>query len=272
MAVTRNLEPRKLLDYVGELQQELLKDDCYKPKCLKDLLSYITVGKDLSHEVIKEVTEEIKLNHTKNFALDKSGELTQNISSNFSLNDYGFNIILNKYLNNEPKLFFHGHATENAGGNQREQQNNTAHILRDFKYDTLGLTVLKEHVANVEHHRRYLSKYSGLMSFTKMEELILSSLQFDASYFKTLSLEQNVHNIETSDLISSNQFIVKSDIKRSQQFIANSLNKKDLEYLGNLKKPNGLPLLPTELVISDTFSTESHTFFNPSYIYSLQII
>ena len=209
----------------------ILKDDCYKPKCLKDLLSYITVGKDLSHEVIKGVTEEIKLNHTKNFALDKSGELTQNISSNFSLNDYGFNVILNKYLNDEPKLFFHGHATENAGGNQREQQNNTAHILRDFKYDTLGLTVLKEHVANVEHHRRYLSKYSGLMSFTKMEELILSSLQFDASYFKTLSLEQNVHNIETSDLISSNQFIVKSDIKRSQQFIANSLNKKDLELI-----------------------------------------
>lgn len=31
MAVTRNLEPRKLLDYVGELQQELLKDDCYIP-------------------------------------------------------------------------------------------------------------------------------------------------------------------------------------------------------------------------------------------------
>lgn len=31
MAVTKNLEPRKLLDYVGELQQELLKDDCYIP-------------------------------------------------------------------------------------------------------------------------------------------------------------------------------------------------------------------------------------------------
>lgn len=31
MAVTRNLEPGKLLDYVAELQQELLKDDCYIP-------------------------------------------------------------------------------------------------------------------------------------------------------------------------------------------------------------------------------------------------
>ena len=31
MAVKKNLEPRELLDYVGELQQELLKDDCYIP-------------------------------------------------------------------------------------------------------------------------------------------------------------------------------------------------------------------------------------------------
>ncbi|QRV22046.1 FAD-dependent oxidoreductase [Lacrimispora saccharolytica] len=31
MAGKRNLEPRELLDYVGELQQELLKDDCYIP-------------------------------------------------------------------------------------------------------------------------------------------------------------------------------------------------------------------------------------------------
>lgn len=31
MAVKRNLGPREILDYVGELQQELLKDDCYIP-------------------------------------------------------------------------------------------------------------------------------------------------------------------------------------------------------------------------------------------------
>jgi DNA-binding ferritin-like protein (Dps family) len=209
----------------------ILKNDTYKPKSLRVLLKEMTEGKEISHENLKNIMTEIKENHTYNVALNERKELTRNISSMFSLNDYGFKFNL---PSSQKEVFFHGHATENSGSKQFEQQSNTANTFRHFGLDTIGLTLLKSEVTRTDHHSTFLreAKLSHLINLTKTEEIVLSGLQFDASHIKALSQHvKKEDDLLNGDFLSSNHYIVKSDIVRSQKIIENSLGKNDLELL-----------------------------------------
>ncbi len=209
----------------------ILKNDSYKPETLRHLLKNLSEGVDFTNDKLKEIMLDIKENHTHNLALNEKKELARNISSTFSLNDYGFKT---KLPNSGRELFFHGHATENSGSKQFEQQANTANACRAFGLDTIGLTVLKEEVTRTDHHSTFIreAKLSHLVHLTKTEEVVLSGLQFDGSYVKNLATQvKKEEDLQSGDLLGSNHYIIKSDIARSQRVIRNNLGKNDLELL-----------------------------------------
>ena len=206
----------------------ILRNENYKPIKLRSLLKNMTEGKEINNEILRELIGEIKVGHTKNISMNTKRELIKNVSSNAALNDYGFDIDL---LGNKKTILFHGHATENAGANQREQQSNTANTARGFGFDTIGLTVLRDEVTRTEHHKNFLRDFSHLMHMSCTEEVILSGLQFDASHIKTMALDTNLQKLKDGDFLNSNHYIIKADIERSQSLIINSLGKNDLELL-----------------------------------------
>lgn len=209
----------------------ILKNESYKPKSLRSLLKDLSEGVDFTNEKIKEIMVDIKENHTHNLALSGKKELIRNVSSNFSLNDYGFKA---KLPHSGKELFFHGHATENSGSKQFAQQANTANACRAFDLDTIGLTVVTKAVTRTDHHRTFINEanVAHLINLTKAEEIILSGLQFDGSYIKNLStLIKTKDDLDRGDLLSSNHYIVKSDISRSQEIILSNIGKSDLQLL-----------------------------------------
>jgi hypothetical protein len=206
----------------------ILKDDNYKPSYLKDLLTEMVDGKPLENKILKELISQIKVNHTKNLALNTRKELITHTSSIASLNDYGFDVNIK---NHNTTIVFHGHATENAGANQREQQANTAFTIRGFGMDTIGLTVLKDEITRTDHHSNFMKDFSHMIFLSRTEELILSGLQFDASNFKSLALNSSLQSLKEGDFLASNHYIVKADISRSQKIINNNLGKTDLELV-----------------------------------------
>jgi hypothetical protein len=206
----------------------ILKDERYNPSYLRDLLIEMADGKPLENKTIKELISQIKINHTKNLALNTRKELVTHISSIASLNDYGFDVNIK---NQNTPIIFHGHSTENAGANQREQQANTAFTIRGFGMDTIGLTVLKDEITRTDHHSNFMKDFSHMIFLSRTEELILSGLQFDASNFKSLALNGSLQSLKDGDFLASNHYIVKADITRSQKIINNNLGKTDLELV-----------------------------------------
>jgi hypothetical protein len=206
----------------------ILKDENYKPTFLRDLLKEMADGKPLENIVVKELIEQIRVEHTKNLALNTRKELIIQSSSTASLNDYGFDVNLK---NHPVSLVFHGHSTENAGANQREQQANTAFTIRSFEKDTIGLTVLKDEITRTDHHKNFLADFSHMILMSRTEEIVLTGLQFDASNFKFLALDTSLEKLKKGDFLSSNHYIVKADIKRSQNIINHAIGKNDLELL-----------------------------------------
>ena len=208
----------------------IIKNDHYKPQFLRNLLSDMTKGKVLDNSNLESLIYEITENHTRNVALNNWSVLSEKSSSVAALNDYGFDV---KVLP-ELKMFIHGHATENSGGNQNDQQVNTAAILREkIGVSTIGITVMLHEVTRTESHRAFLSDFGHLMNFSKSDEMILSGLQFDASFFSNISLREDLtlDELKKSDFLSSNHYIVKEDIKRSQDIINNNIGKNDFELL-----------------------------------------
>lgn len=206
----------------------ILKNESYKPSYLRDLLKDMADGYALENNVMKELIRQIKIDHTKNLSLNNRKELIANTSSIASLNDYGFDVNLKGHPS---VLVFHGHSTENAGANQREQQANTAFTIRTFEKDTIGLTVLKDEITRTDHHSNFLKDFSHMMVMSKTEEIILTGLQFDSSNFKFLALNSSFKRLQDGDFLSSNHYIVKADIKRSQDIINNNLGKNDLQLI-----------------------------------------
>lgn len=206
----------------------ILKDDNYKPSYLRDLLIEMVDGRPLENKIIKDLIFQIKVNHTKNLALNTRKELITHTSSIASLNDYGFDVDIK---NHNMPIIFHGHSTENAGANQREQQANTAFTIRGFGMDTIGLTVLKDEITRTDHHSNFMKDFSHMIFLSKTEELVLSGLQFDASNFKSLALNSSLQSLKDGDFLASNHYIVKADIARSQKIISNNLGKTDLELV-----------------------------------------
>jgi hypothetical protein len=204
----------------------IAKNENYVPKYLKELLKKIINGVELDDSAIKELMFEIKENHTKNFKLNSQKELVQNISSQFSLNDYGFDFLLNK-----KNIFLHGHETSDNGKNQNNQQGNTSLILRVFKYDTIGITVLQHNVTRNNENRCWINAegFKGLLKATPLEEVTLTGLQFDAQYMYAIALNDDINL--SGDFLNSNHYIVKSDIKNSQKIINFNLGKTDLELI-----------------------------------------
>lgn len=205
----------------------ILKNEHYTPKYLRELLQKITSGIELDDIAIKKLIIEIKEQHTKNVKLTSTMELKTNISSKHSLNDYGF-----EFLFDNKNFFFHGHETGNHGINQHNQQANTAISLRNFGYDTIGLTVLTHNVTRDNEARCWINSegFKGLLKLTILEEVMLSGLQFDAQYIQTLALNSE-NDLRNSDFLSSNNYIVKSDIKHSQDIINFNIGKSDLELI-----------------------------------------
>ena len=206
----------------------ILKDENYKPSYLRNLLKEMIDGKPLENKTIKELISQIRINHTKNVALNTRKELVTHTSSIASLNDYGFDVKINE--KNIP-IIFHGHATENAGANQREQQANTAFTIRSFGMDSIGLTVLKDEITRTDHHSNFLKDFSHMIFLSRTEEIILTGLQFDASNIKCLALDSSLQSLKDGDFLGSNHYIVKADINRSQKIIMNNIGKSDLELV-----------------------------------------
>lgn len=216
----------------------IIKTRDYEPKYLSEILKSISIGKTLNNEEVFNLIDEIKLNHTKNLRL-VFGEIKYVNTSNQSLNDYGFGV-KEKGLD----FFFHGHATENHGEKQAEQQANTGlniDVSGDYP-NNIGLTVTKYSVLRNEHHKAYLRK-EGLdekLNVTKTEEIFMSNLIFDASYLKRLVklVDDSVNSgfspitkLRESSIFSTNHLIVKEDISRSQKIIMNTIGKNDFELI-----------------------------------------
>lgn len=211
---------------------KILKDDKYTPKYLRDLLHKITTGIELDDEAIKNLIFEIKNNHTKNIRLDSKQELVQNISSKHSLNDYGFEFMLD-----EIKLFLHGHETDNSGINQNNQQANTTLTLRNKSYDTIGMTILAHHATRDNENRCWVNAdgFKGLLKLSPLEECLLTGLQFVSKYLLSMSFLPDISDLEKSTILNSNHHIVKSDIKTSQELINFKIGKSDLELIYEYK-------------------------------------
>lgn len=213
---------------------KILKNTKYNPKYLRDLLQKITTGAELDDDSIKKLIIEIKNNHTKNIKLNSKQELVQNISSTHSLNDYGFEFILN---NN--KLFLHGHETDNNGINQNNQQANTTLTLRNHNYDTIGMTVLTNNVTRDSENKRWINAegFKGLLKLTQAEECLLTGLQFVSKYMLSISIpgKIDIRELKNGSILNSNHHIVKSDIKTSQELINFKIGKGDLELINEYK-------------------------------------
>jgi hypothetical protein len=210
--------------------KNIIKNDKYEPNFLSVMLNEMTKGNVLDNDNIEALIREIKINHTRNVSLNNWSTLHERKSSVAALNDYGFDV---KVLP-ELKLFIHGHATENAGGDQNDQQVNTSAILREKSgLNTIGLTVMLNEITRTDNHRAFLHDFSHLMHFSKSDEIIFSGLQFDSAFISNLSLKDNlsVESLKNGDLLSSNHYIVKKDIKRSQEIINNNIGKNDYELL-----------------------------------------
>lgn len=215
----------------------IIKDKTYKPEHLQNLLKIISVGTELNNDDFDKTIQEIKINYTKNLALDSEQNLVKLPSSQFALNDYGFDFsIENK------EYTFHGHATENSGAGQRGQHANTSFIIRNkTQKDTLGLTVLKNEITRVDHQRTSLRKgnLAHLINMTILEEIIFSGMQFDSYLLKCITSTKNdrtIENLKESNYLNSNHYIIKSQIKESLELINHNIEKNDYDLI--LEKTN----------------------------------
>lgn len=209
--------------------KNILQIENYQPEYLKDLLNLVTQGEEINNKVVQHLIKQIKEQHSVNFAMNNQKELSQNKSSKFSLNDSGFFFDLQ-----DREYFFHAHETSNSGVNQEEQQANTANILREKGHDSLGVTVLSHQVTRTDHHRTFIreNKLHEKLNLNKMEELIITGLQFDAANFKRIATQDiSVDLLKNDDFLASNQYIVKNDIQRSVQLIDFLNGKNDYELL-----------------------------------------
>lgn len=209
--------------------KNILQIDNYSPQYLKKLLETITKGDAVDNKMVNNLVTQIKEQHSVNFALNNQKSLSQNKNSQFSLNDSGF------FVNIDNKeCFFHAHETSSSGINQREQQTNTAHILREKDHDTMGVTVLSHNVTNTDYPASFLrlNNLYKILSANKTEEVLLTGLQFDSSHFKRLSAKDvSKHTLQNGDFLMSNQYLVKSDIERSIKLVELTNGKNDYDLL-----------------------------------------
>lgn len=242
----------------------ILKSRTYEPKYFKDVLNSIALGNNLNNNEVEALVKEIKTNHTKNLRLEK-GELKMSNSSIHSLNDYGFPITERGF-----NFFFHGHATENHGEKQADQQANTGlNLDYDKKFEkNLGLTVTKLTVLKNSHHRDFLRReeLDRDLNVTKTEEVLMSNLVFDASYFSRLATKSDrdsesgknvLEELKKSNILSTNHLIVKSDIERSQKIILNKIGKSDFELICEKKNAYMNVFMKNEAFVSNVLTAAS---------------
>lgn len=242
----------------------ILKSRNYEPKYFKDVLNSIALGNNLNNEEVESLIKEIRTNHTKNLRIEK-GELKMVNSSVHSLNDYGFPVTERGF-----NFFFHGHATENHGERQADQQANTGlNLDYDNKFEkNLGLTVTKLTVLKNSHHRDFLRRENldKTLNITKTEEVLMSNLVFDASYFSRLATKvekdaesgKNVVNeLKNSHILETNHLIIKSEIERSQKVILNTIGKSDFELICEKKNAYMNVFMKNETFVSDVLTTAS---------------
>lgn len=242
----------------------ILKSRNYEPKYFKDVLNSIALGNNLNNNEVESLIKEIKTNHTKNLRLEK-GELKMSNSSIHSLNDYGFPVVEKGF-----NFFFHGHATENHGEKQADQQANTGlNLDYDKKFEkNLGLTVTKLTVLKNSHHRDFLRReeLDRDLNVTKTEEVLMSNLVFDASYFSRLATKaekdseggKNVlTELKASNILETNHLIVKSEIERSQKIILNKIGKTDFELICEKKNAYMNVFMKNEAFVSNVLTAAS---------------
>lgn len=242
----------------------ILKSRNYEPKYFKDVLNSIALGNNLNNDEVESLIKEIRTNHTKNLRVEK-GELKMVNSSVHSLNDYGFPVTEKGF-----NFFFHGHATENHGERQADQQANTGlNLDYDNKFEkNLGLTVTKLTVLKNSHHRDFLRReeLDRTLNITKTEEVLISNLVFDASYFSRLATKVEkdaevgksvINELKNSHILETNHLIIKSEIERSQKIILNSIGKSDFELICEKKNAYMNVFMKNETFVSDVLTTAS---------------